>query len=183
MASRECVFILIDNLPPMRYFIFIASMPVLVVLLISCTGQKEGEDRQVSGVQQGSMQIADQIIYDVIIKNPDPGDEWTEKCLVGLKRGELVDFIFAGLYDDRFRAYDIFNDKLIPVRMIRKMEKDGEFTRDQVSKIQFVEDWYVDTEGYPMSKRVTEVRLGIEHIDGFGMHLGYNPFFKVRLVE
>ena len=167
----------------MRHLIFSISMPVLVLLLISCTRQKEGEDMQPSGVQTGPLQIADQIIYDVIIKNPDPGDEWTEKCLVGLKRGELVDFIIDGIYDDRFRAYDIFNDKLIAARTIRKMEEDGEFTRKQVSKIQFVEDWYVDPGGYALTKRVTEVRLGLEHIDGFGMHMGHNPLFKVRLVE
>ena len=116
-------------------------------------------------------------------KNPDPLDEWTEKCLGGLKREEMVDFIFDGLYDDRFKAYDIFNDKLIPARTIKKMEEDGEFTRDQVSKIQFVEDWYVDPGSYAWSKRVTEVRLGLEHVDGFGMHMGHNPLFKVRLVE
>jgi hypothetical protein len=104
-------------------------MPVLVLLLISCTRQ-EGENMQASDVQNGSLQVADQIIYDVIIKNPDPGDEWTEKCLVGLNRGELVDFIIDGIYKNRFRAYDIYNDKLIPVRTIRKMEKDGEFTWD-----------------------------------------------------
>jgi len=167
----------------MRHLIFSISMPVLVLLLISCTRQKEGEDMQPSGVQTGPLQIADQIIYDVIIKNPDPGDEWTEKCLVGLKRGELVDFIIDGIYDDRFRAYDIFNDKLIPARTIRKMEEDEEFTRDQVSKIQFVEDWYADNEGYPMSKKVTEVRLGVEHFDGFGMHMGHNPLFKVKFIQ
>lgn len=158
-------------------------MPVLVILLISCTGQKEGEDLQVSSIQSGSMQIADQIIYDVIIKNPDPLDEWTEQCLGGLKRKELVDFIFDGLYDEQFKAYDIFNDHLIPSRTIRKMEENGEFTRDQVSKIQFVEDWYADPGGTSISKKVTEVRLGLEHIDGFGMHLGHNPFFKVRFIE
>ncbi|MEE9463706.1 MAG: hypothetical protein V3V53_17850 [Bacteroidales bacterium] len=167
----------------MRHLIFSTTMPVLVVLLISCTGQKEPEDPQASGIQTGSLQLADQIIYDVIIKNPDPQDEWTEKCLVGLNRGELVDFIFAGLYDNRFKAYDIFNDNLIPARTIRKMEEDREFTRDHVSKIQFVEDWYADPEGYSMSKRVTEVRLGVEHFDSFGMHMGHNPLFKVRLVQ
>jgi hypothetical protein len=182
-ASPGCDFILTDNQPFMRHLIARTSMPVLVALLMSCTGQKESEDLQASGVQTGSVQLADQIIYDIIIKNPDPGDEWTEKCLEGLKRGELVDFIFAGLYDGRFKAYDIFNDELIPVRTIRKMEEDGDFTRDQVSKIQFVEDWYIDTEAYSMSKLVTEVRLGVEHFDGFGMHLGHNPLFKVRLVE
>jgi hypothetical protein len=166
----------------MRHLILSISMPVLVLLLISCSRQKEGEDIQTSDVQTGSLMVADQIIYDVIIKNPDPGDEWTEKCLVGLKRRELVDFIIDGIYDDRFRAYDIFNDKPIPVREIRKMEENGEFTRDHVSKIQFVEDWYLDPEVSSMSKRVTEVRLGLEHIDGYGMHMGHNPLFKVRFV-
>ena len=126
--------------------------------------------------------MADQIVYDVIIKNPDPQDEWTEKCLEGLNREELVDFIFAGLYDNRFKAFDIFSDKPISVRSIRKMEEEGEFSRDQVSKIQFVEDWYIDREGYAMSKSVTEVRLGVEHFDGFGLHLGHNPLFKVLLI-
>jgi hypothetical protein len=157
-------------------------MPVLLVLLVSCNGQKGPEDPHASGVQTGSLQLADQIVYDVIIKNPDPGDEWMEKCLGGLKRGELVDYIFAGLYNDRFRAYDIFNDELIPARTIRQMEETGEFTRDQVSKIQFVEDWYADPENYSLTKRVKEIRLGVEHTDGFGMHLGHNPLFKVRLI-
>jgi hypothetical protein len=150
---------------------------------MSCKGKKETERPQAHGETPGSQQVADQIIYDVVIKNLDPQDDWTAQCLAGLNRQELVDFIFTGLYDERFKAFDIFNDKPIPVRTIRKMEEDGAFTRDQVSKIQFVEDWYLDRESYVLSKRVTEVRLGVEHFDGFGMHLGYNPLFKVRFVR
>jgi hypothetical protein len=167
----------------MSNFMTRTALPVVLICILSCTSQKEQENQQISDVKTGSGQIADQIIYDVIIKNPDPGDEWTEKCLGGLNRGELVDFILAGLYEDRFKAFDIFNDNPIPARVIRKMEEDGEFTRDQVSKIQFVEDWYIDPEAFTMSKRVTEVRLGVEHFDAFGMHMGHNPLFKVRLVQ
>lgn len=159
----------------------LATALVLVLLGVTCRGPSGPENGESSGIQSGSRRVADQIVYDVIIKNPDPLDEWTEKCLAGLNRGEVVDFIFAGLYDDRFRAFDIFNDKPISARSIRKMEEEGLFTRDQVSKIQFVEDWYIDRDGYGMSKRVTEVRLGVEHFDGFGLHLGHNPLFKVLL--
>jgi hypothetical protein len=165
----------------MRHLIFSTIMTFLVLLLISCKGEQEPEDGQADRAQSGSLRVADQIIYDVVIKNHDPEDEWTEKCLAGLKRQEMVDFIFAGLYDGRFKASDIFNDKPIPARKIKKMEEDGEFTRDQVSKIQFVEEWYIDTLCYTVTKKVTEVRLGIEHFDGFGMHMGHNPLFKVRL--
>jgi hypothetical protein len=167
----------------MRHLIFSITMPVLALLLMSCSGQKEAEDLQDSEGQTGSLQVADSIIYDVVIKNHDPEDDWTEKCLAGLNRQELVDFIFAGIYDDRFRAFDIFSDHPIPAHRIGKMEEDGEFTREQVSKIQFVEEWYIDREDYSMIKRVTEVRLGIEHIDGFGLHMGHNPLFNVKLVQ
>ena len=158
-------------------------MPVLALLLMSCSGRKEPQGLQVSQGQTGSLQVADRIIYDVVIKNLDPEDDWTEKCLAGLNRQELVDFIFAGIYDDRFKAFDIFNGLPIPASRIEKMEKEGAFAREQVSKIQFVEEWYIDLEDYSMIKRVTEVRLGVEHIDGFGLDMVYNPLFNVKLVQ
>jgi hypothetical protein len=163
--------------------IFSTTLTIVLLLLISCKGEKKADKVQPAGFQTGPQQVANQIIYDVVIKNPDPEDQWTEQCLAGMKQRELVDFIFSGLYDERFRAFDIFNNKAIPASRIRKMEEDGAFKRDQISKIQFVEDWYVDPENYSMTKRVREVRLGIEHFDGFGMHLGHNPLFKVRLIQ
>jgi hypothetical protein len=179
----ECDCNLTDNHAFMRHLVFSITMPVLLAMLTCCMDQPEAGDGQASVNPKKSQQVANQIVYDVIIKNPDPKDEWTEQCLMGLKREELVDFIFKGLYDERFKAYDIFNDQPISQRRIRKMEADGEFSREQVSKIQFVEDWYLDPESHSMFKRVTEVRLGLEHFDGFGMHLGHNPLFKVRMVE
>ncbi len=150
---------------------------------MSCSGNQEPQVVQSPDIPAGSLQVADEIIYDVVIKNHDPDDHWTEQCLAGLNRKELVDFIFDGLYEGRFKAFDIFNDDPIPVRKIRKMEQEGEISRDQVSKIQFVEGWYIDHEHYTMTKKVTEVRLGMEHFDGFGMHLGHNPLFKVKFVQ
>jgi len=142
----------------------------------------EQNEGQVSTGQNDSQKVAGQIIYDVVIKNHDPEDDWTEKCLAGLKREELVDFILNSIYNKQFKAYDIFNDKQIPANTIRKMEEDGEFTRESVSKIQFVEDWYMDPDLYTLTKNVVEVRLGVEHFDGYGMLLGHNPLFKVRLI-
>ena len=166
----------------MSYFFIRSILPVMVLFIVSCTGQKEQEVVQNSYGQIESQQVADQIIYDVVIKNHDPEDDWTEKCLAGLKRKELIDFILNGIYSEQFKTYDIFNEKAIPARLVRKMEEDGEFSRDQISKIQFVEEWYIDPELFTMSKRVTEVRLGIEHFDNYGILLGHNPLFKVKLI-
>jgi hypothetical protein len=159
------------------------TLIALALLLISCRGKVESDEMAVAGSPEGSLQVANDIVYDVVIKNHDPEDLWTEECLSGLNRRELVDFIFSGIYAGRFRAYDIFSDEAIPPRKIRKMEEDGVFKRDQISKIQFVEEWYVDPELYSMTKKVSEVRLGVEHFDGLGMFLGHNPLFKVRLVR
>ncbi len=166
----------------MNNIIIRTILPVMVLFVLSCSGpNKEKGVRRAPGETQSQM-IADQIIYDVMIKNHDPEDDWTEKCLAGLNREELIDFILNGLYKDRFKAYDIFNDKSIPSRKIKKMEEDGEFTREQISKIQFVEQWYIDTALSTLTKRVTEVRLGIEHFDNYGMLIGHNPLFKVKFI-
>jgi hypothetical protein len=166
----------------MRENIVNITPTALALLLISCTGNVESDEMTAGGSPEGTLLVANQIVYDVVIKNHDPEDLWTEECLSGLKRQELVDFIFSGIYAGRFGVYDIFSGKAIPPRKIMKMEEDGIFKRDQISKIQFVEEWYVDPELYSMTKKVSEVRLGIEHIDGFGVHLGHNPLFRVRLV-
>lgn len=166
----------------MKAYIFSTILAVLAGLLMSCSSREESAGLQSTHTLRGARQVADRIVYDVVIKNHDPEDVWTTQCLSGLKRAELVDFIFTGLYDEKFSAFDIFSDEAIPPRKIRKMEAEGEFSRDQVSKIQFVEEWYADPGQYTLTKKVTEVRLGIEHFDGFGLLLGHNPLFKVRLI-
>jgi hypothetical protein len=166
----------------MKPSLYSTTLAVLVGLLMACKGSGEPPRYQSTDTPPEARQVADQIVYDVVIKNHDPEDVWTTQCLAGLKRAELVDFIFAGLYEEQFMAFDIFSDEAIPPRKIRKMEEEGEFDRDQVSKIQFVEAWYVDPGRYTLTKKVTEVRLGTEHFDGFGLLLGHNPLFKVRLV-
>jgi hypothetical protein len=166
----------------MEKLILGSVLPALIIIIVSCTGQNNQERDLPPPEQTGKQQVADQIIYDVVIKNHDPEDDWTEKCLAGLKRQELVDFLLDGIYNERFKAFDIFSDKAIPVRKVRKMEENGEFSREQVSKMQFVEEWYIDPENFTMSKRVTEVRLGIEHFDNHGLLLGHNPLFKIKLI-
>ena len=85
----------------MRMFQKLTMALVLVPLLVSCTGPAGPEQGTASVNPVGAGLVADQIVYDVIIKNPDPQDEWTEKCLEGLNRRELVDFILAVTSDSK----------------------------------------------------------------------------------
>lgn len=163
------------------------------LILASCT-QKGGqstattdqstEERQVpdSTAQiPGTVNVAEHIVYDVEIINPYPDDLWTEKSLEGLDHKLLVDFVFDGIYSGEFSTFDIFEGFPIPARKLRKMEKKGEFTRDQIGKFQFMETWILDTINMTYYKKVKEIRMGIPKINEHGELTGYAPLARVVL--
>jgi hypothetical protein len=147
---------------------------------ISCTGGGEQGGQAVLNESTTGI-IAQDIIYDVEIKNPDKDDPWMDNALKGLDRETLISYIFQGVYDDHLQAYDIFEGNKISSRKILQMEEDGEFSRDEIGKIQFTEQWTYDSLNHVMSKRVTAVSLGIQNFDPEGYLRGYKPLFKVIL--
>lgn len=125
--------------------------------------------------------IADTIIYDVIVKNPVPGDLWTEECLRNLKRDGLVDILFNAIYRQELIPYDLISGRPLSVSEIMELENDPEFSRDNIGKIQFSEEWYFDEENLRMEKRVNSLSLGFEVFDSSGNLRGYKPAFMVKL--
>ena len=148
--------------------------------LISCTGGNEKGGQAVLNETSAGL-VAQDIIYDVEIKNPNKDDQWMENALKGLDRETLINYLIQGVYDDHLQAYDIFEGNRISSRKIRQMEEDGEFSRDEIGKIQFTEQWTYDSLNHVMSKRVTAVSLGIQNFDPEGYLRGYKPLFKVIL--
>jgi len=45
--------------------------------------------------------VAENIIQDIVIKNIDPDDAWTQECLQGMKRETLVDIVFELAYSGK----------------------------------------------------------------------------------
>lgn len=159
------------------YLLFILMISVLV---ISC--RQQPEIQQTEQISDDSLHmITSEITYDVIIKNPNPGDDWTEECLRNLKRDELIDAIFAAVYANKLKAYDIFEDSRLTPHKIKKMEEDGKIIREKIGKFQFVEEWQMNSDEMSMTKRVTEIRMGMEIPDHEGFIKGYEPVFKVKL--
>jgi hypothetical protein len=138
---------------------------------------EEGNTAQMTGI----VKVSEQIVYDVEIKNPYPDDAWMEECLQDLDRETLVNFIFSGLYQGKFKAFDIFEGTPVKLRKIRKMEEKGEFTRDQIGKFQFQEEWILDTVRMIYSKQVREVRMGLQKFNDEGELTGYAPLLRVVL--
>lgn len=135
---------------------------------------------QIQSSEQGIV-IADTIIYDVIIKNLNPEDSWTTRCLKDLKRSLLVNKLFELVYDGKAVAYDLLTDKVIPPEELRRMEKKKKLDRDRIGKIQFTESWFYNDSLRILTKKVLSVSLGFELFDETGELIGYQHVFKVYL--
>ena len=157
------------------------SMTLMIPLLFtSCIEEKKSQPA-VELSESNATLIAEDIIYDVEIKNPSTDDPWMENALKGLQREALIDFIFDGIYDKNLQVFDIFEGTRISAQKILKMEEEGEFSRDEIGKIQFTEQWMYDSTNHVMTKKVTAISLGIQNFDPDGYLIGYYPLFKVIL--
>ena len=126
-------------------------------------------------------QVARQITYDIIVKNNNPYDTWTTTCLQGFDRNDFVDEIFQSIYDGKLKAIDYATDKKLSVKKVRALEKEILKIRNRIAKIQFTEDWYLDTTSLTMQKQVHSMVLGYEIYNDSGQVRGYRPAFKINL--
>ncbi len=157
--------------------LFIAAAAVF-----SCGEEKRGQKEALTpGKQTDASIVADSVIYDVVVKNPNIDDHWTEECLKPLDRLGLVDMVFEAIYREELIPYDYLSNRPLSVGDIEDLENDPEFSRKNVGKIQFTEEWYFDQVNLRMEKRVNSMSLGYEVFDMSGNLRGYKPAFMVKL--
>jgi len=123
--------------------------------------------------------IAESIRYDVIIKNPDPADEWTETCLKGLDRKKLVYEVYKAIYAKKVKAYDYYTDDPMSVKQVKEIEKQAESDGAEVAKVQFLEDWFFDPVTFNLYKKVHFIMLAYELLDEKGNVRSYKAAFYV----
>ncbi len=125
--------------------------------------------------------IADTITYDVVVKNPDENDSWTEECLQNLKLKILADRIFDAVYAGEATAYDYFEEKQLSIDEVKEMEQREGFSRDNIGRIQFVESWYFDENNFRLIKKVNAIMFGYQSFDFNNQVKGYKAGIKVYL--
>lgn len=125
--------------------------------------------------------IGDSIIYDMVIKNANPDDEWAEECLRKLEREKLIQIIFDAVYEKTLIPYDYYENKPLKISDIKKLEADKEFSRDIIGKLQFEEEWSFDETTLQFRKKVNSILLAYEVYNSAGEIRGYKPAFYVRL--
>lgn len=122
--------------------------------------------------------IADTIITDALILNPND-DEWTDYTLRKLDKKTLVNEIFESVYQEELIPYEFFHNEPLTIDDIKDLEKDPEFSRDKIAKVQFEEAWYYDSANQKMIKKVHSIMLAYEIYNLQGEIKGYKPAFKV----
>jgi hypothetical protein len=128
---------------------------------------------------KGVIAIADTILYDVVVRNPNPNDEWTKECLRYVNNKALVDGLFEAVFKGKLMAYNYKTDVPLTIDEVRKI--DSENKRSLIGKLQCTEQWYWDTKNYKLYKKVVSIIIGYEVFDAEGAVRGYKAGFKVYL--
>ncbi len=163
---------------------FILPFICLSLIFLSCTTDRADTDTPASttfSTTNSGVVVADTIIYDVLIRNPDPNDSWTSECLENLNHRQLIDSLFALAYSGNAEIYDFFSNTPVRPQDLKEQEDEGVFDRESIGKIQFTESWYFDNTTQMMSKRIISIVLGDELYDEEGLVRGYKPIFRLQL--
>ncbi len=144
---------------------------LLVIFFSSC--QNTEKIKRPVGLPLG------EIIYDTFLINRDSTDTWGDECLAKFDRKTLVDKVFENVYNGRIIAYDYFTGEKLSSDQIAKMEKEGIFTRKQISKIQFAERWIWDESTVQMRKELISMTIAYEVYNESGVSRGQKPVFKL----
>ncbi len=124
--------------------------------------------------------IADPIIYDVIVKNPNPADDWSDYCLKNTDVEALSNIIFNAVYQGKLIPYYYrSDDSILPIDSVKSIEK--MYKIENIGKIQFNEQWYFDENKLEMYKKVVSITIGYELKNHMEEISGYHPGFKVFL--
>ena len=162
------------------------SIQLLIILMIfyaaSCRQKSSNFQYEKTIITFDSLKLrsyADTIVCDMIVKNPDKEDTWTEECLSRLKRKALTDSIFDDVYKGKLLAFDFNTHKLLSIKEVKKLEETAGYSRDIIGKFQFREAWFYNKQHHTFIKKVHSIIFGFETYDQSCFVKGYKPLFKI----
>lgn len=123
--------------------------------------------------------IADTIIYDVVLRNPDEEDDWASYCLRKMDIEALSNVVFNAIYNKRLEPHEYRTDELMSIEEVKAFEK--EYKRNRIGKMQFIEEWYFNETTLQFHKKVTGIMLAYELYNDANEVKGYKAGIKVYL--
>ena len=156
---------------------------IIIIFLAACRQPTEPSHPGTSGEPDSTagMIVADTIIYDVLISNPDPTDPWAIRSLGRLNRKAMIDSIFSMVYTQRAVAYNHETNERLTLKQVRQIEAAEGFSRDNIGMIQFTESWYLNAGANTMTKKVISLILGYNFYSSDGELFGHKPVFRIEM--
>ncbi|MBN1252349.1 MAG: hypothetical protein JXR51_15330 [Bacteroidales bacterium] len=136
---------------------------------ISIPEVKPGTFYNIDMNKGNSVVLADTITYDLELKNNDPEDDWKQECLQYIDRKALTNIIFNAVYNGKLTAYNYNYGIPMTIKQVKELEK--EYSRDRITKMQFIEEWFFDEKNLVFGKKVIGIMLAYEL---------YNPEGEIR---
>ena len=174
---------------------FVAAIFMLTVAFVFsfCNNSKNNSDTT------NNKLLTERIQYDVLIKTPDPDFDWWVQNIEGSKRETFVRTFLQLAYDGKVKAYDYFNNSLT-VDQVKKIDNyvdtitvnnindpiktydtiiKHELDIQKITKVRFLEEWYLDEKKMNFDKKVVGLMLMKENY-GDSLDLrGYTPLFWI----
>lgn len=153
----------------------VTALIISGLFLFSCQQKNTVENKEYSGVK-----IANPIIYEVLINNPNPEDDWKTECLANTNTTELIKDIINAVRNGDLPAFDYYDNHQLSIPELEKIISDSDLIH-KTGNIQFEEEWYWDSEKLSLDKRVKKIMFGYEVYDAVGKIRGYKASFVVDL--
>ena len=160
---------------------------LLFIILITgtVTACRQGtETRQPADFEKaGKMIVADNIIYDVVVKPENVYDEWETERLAGYSGEEMISALFEAIYNGSAFAMDYFTGEKIKPSQLKKLEETDEYRRNDIAKLQFTENWYFNPKTLEVEKDVITIVPGYRYTVETGdvPATGYRALFSITL--
>ena len=148
---------------------------LFTAVLFSC---KQADDNKI--LSEEKILVADNIIYDVVIKIPDPDDPWEVEKIEGYEGSRMISELFNGVYTEKIKAYDYHTGDRLSPGEVRVAELEPGFDRNNIGKIQFTENWFYYPASMEIYKEIVSVVLGYENREIDGTLIGYKAAFKLN---
>ena len=178
----------------MKHLFFILFASILIASCNNNTQNSDTSDSDSSSVEinkypntgnfyvtenDESLIVANPIICDIIVKNPNPANEWMDFCLENADIEAIQNILYNAVYQGDLIPYHHNLDSILPIDSVKAME--SRHKDQQIAKLLFEEKWYLNETTYEMYKTVSVITFGYELVNDQGEVYGYKAGFKVYL--
>jgi len=160
----------------MKRFYHISTALIISGLFLFACEQKDNTSSKTFNGEK----IANPIIYEILVNNPNPEDDWKVECLAHTYTKSMFTDIIKAVQSGKLSAFDYYDNHQLSQNEVNKIISSNNLP-NTIGKIQFEEEWYWDKKKLVLQKKVNKLMFGYELYNTKGEIRGYKASFVVIL--